>query len=222
MLQSESTFGWLYLPIHVFLLPQLLRWLLAALHLTVGGSGFNALYYALSLAIVLVAFSRYFTASGKAFSLHLGRGLGAIALGFALQYTLTALLLALLTRLFGNVPIPNNDQVAAYAAEDALPMLFCSLIAAPIVEETLLRGAVFSSLHRKYKFAAYLVSSVLFAAMHVWQYADLGIATQLVAGVCYLPAAVALAWTQQQSDSVFAPIFLHLLINLLAVLKLPL
>ena len=220
MRQNETTFGWLYLPIHIFLLPQLVRWLLPLLKVSVSGSGFNALYYALSLAIVLIAYSRYFAAQGKIFSQHLGRSLGAIVLGFALQYTLTKLLLALLTELFGNIPSPNNELIAEYAAQDLLPVLFCALVAAPIVEETLLRGAIFSSIYSKNKFLAYLVSTVLFAAMHVWQFADRGVTTLLVAGLCYVPSALALAWTQQQSDSVFAPIFLHFLINLLAVLHL--
>lgn len=222
MRQNEMTFGWLFLPIHVFLLPRFLEWLLPMLHLSVNGSGLNALYYALSLTIVLIVYSRYFAASGKIFSQHLGRGLGAVVLGFGLQYTLTTLLLLLLTHLFGNVPNPNNEIVAQYTAQDALPMYFCALVAAPIVEETLLRGAVFSSLYPKNKFLAYLVSSVLFAAMHVWQFSNLGVATLLIAGLCYLPSALALAWTQHYAESVFAPIFLHFLINLLAVLNLPL
>ena len=200
MRQNETTFGWLFLPIHIFLIPQLVRWLLPMLHLSVSGSGYNALCFALSLVVVLIAFSRYFSASGKTFAQHFGRSLGAIVLGFALQYTLTALLLAFLTKLFGNIPNPNNDIVVEYASQDALPVLFCALIAAPIVEETLLRGAIFSSLYPKNKFFAYFLSSALFAAMHVWQFSDLGVATLLVAGVCYLPSALALAWTQQQSD----------------------
>lgn len=222
MRQSETTFGWLYLPIHIFLLPPLLKLLLGTLNLTVSGSGFNALYYGLSLAIVLIAYSRYFAGEGKVFSQHLGRSLGAIVIGFALQYALTALIQLLLRKLFGEVSVPNNDVVAEYTAQDALPMYFCALVAAPIVEETLLRGAIFSSLYRKNKFTAYLVSSVLFAAMHIWQFADLGWTTVLLAGLCYLPSALALAWTKQQSDTIFAPIFLHTLINLLAVLNLPL
>ena len=220
MRQNEITFGWLFLPIHIFLIPQLVRWLLPILHLSVSGSGANALYFALSLTIVLIVYSRYFSASGKIFSQHLGRGLGAIILGFALQYTLTTLLLTLLTNLFGSIPNPNNDLIAEYAAQDKLPVLFCALVAAPIVEETLLRGAVFTSLYPKSKFFAYLVSAVLFAAMHVWQFTNLGVATLLVAGLCYVPSALAFAWAQHYSDSVFAPIILHFLINLMAVLSL--
>lgn len=53
---------------------------------------------------------------------------------------------------------------------DRRAMSFVTIILAPILEETLVRGLVFGSLHRTSRWLAYIVSCFLFVFMHNWQY----------------------------------------------------
>ena len=93
-----------------------------------------------------------------------------------------------------------------------------AIILAPIIEETLVRGLVFGSLHRTSRWLAYIVSCFLFVFMHNWQYFALYPAgSVLLSCVPYIPAAVALGWVYEKSSTIWAPITLHALINAMSV-----
>ena len=96
-------------------------------------------------------------------------------------------------------------------------MLLCTVIAAPIVEETLVRGVVFGSFHKINRYLAYAVSILLFSAMHIWQFAGtLTVPALLYNGLVYVPASVALGWTYEKSGTILCPIILHAMINAIA------
>ena len=93
-------------------------------------------------------------------------------------------------------------------------MMFVTIILAPIIEETLIRGLVFGSLHRTSRALAYVVSCFLFVFMHNWQYFALyPVGSVLLSCLPYIPAAIALGWVYEKSSTIWAPITLHALIN---------
>ena len=95
-----------------------------------------------------------------------------------------------------------------------LAMLFVTIILAPIIEECLIRGLVFGSLHRTSRWLAYFVSCFLFVFMHNWQYFALYPAgSVLLSCIPYIPAAAALGWVYEKAGTIWAPITLHALIN---------
>ena len=97
---------------------------------------------------------------------------------------------------------------------DRRAMSFVTIILAPIIEETLVRGLVFGSLHRTSRWLAYIVSCFLFVFMHNWQYFGLYPALSiLLSCLPYIPASVALAWVYEKGGTIWAPITLHALIN---------
>lgn len=101
---------------------------------------------------------------------------------------------------------------------DRRAMSFVTIILAPIIEETLVRGLVFGSLHRTSRWLAYIVSCFLFVFMHNWQYFALYPAgSVLLSCVPYIPAAIALGWVYEKSSTIWAPITLHALINAMSV-----
>ena len=93
-------------------------------------------------------------------------------------------------------------------------MLVCSVFLAPLVEETLVRGLLFGVIRRKSRVMAYVVTIVFFAVMHVWQYLlTENVWPVLLAAVQYIPAGIALGWTYEKSNNIWAPIFMHMIVN---------
>ena len=55
---------------------------------------------------------------------------------------------------------------------------------------------------------------LFFAAIHVWQYVLLyDWKSVLLAALQYVPAGIALGWTYEKSNTIWAPILLHMVIN---------
>ena len=123
-----------------------------------------------------------------------------------------------LDKLAPGYTIYNNETVGELVLADRRAMSFVTIILAPIIEETLVRGLVFGSLHRTSRWLAYIVSCFLFVFMHNWQYFALYPAgSVLLSCVPYIPAAVALGWVYEKSSTIWAPITLHALINAMSV-----
>ena len=92
------------------------------------------------------------------------------------------------------------------------------ILLAPFVEEVLFRGLVFGNLKGKSRAAGYLVSCLLFALLHVWQFAlvnqDI---TYFLLMVQYLVPGLVLAWTYEHSGTLWTAIALHAAANALSV-----
>ena len=97
-------------------------------------------------------------------------------------------------RFFGpGYTIYNNETVGDLVLANRYAMMFVTIILAPIIEETLIRGLVFGSLHRTSRALAYVVSCFLFVFMHNWQYFALyPVGSVLLSCLPYIPAAIAL------------------------------
>ncbi len=111
-------------------------------------------------------------------------------------------------------PNENNDLVLELLLHKPLPMAFTVVVLAPIIEECLFRGILFAPLCRKCPIAAYIVSSVVFAALHI--IAGIGVNTPLELFLCflqYLPHSLVLAWVYQRTRSIWGSIALHAMIN---------
>ena len=138
----------------------------------------------------------------------------ALILGFALYYAGTWAVQALEHLLAGQVTIYNNETVNDLIFENRYVMLAVSVIFAPVIEETLVRGVVFGTIRPASRVLAYIVSALLFTLMHNWQYFGLYPALSiLLSCLPYIPASVALAWVYEKGGTIWAPITLHALIN---------
>jgi membrane protease YdiL (CAAX protease family) len=109
-----------------------------------------------------------------------------------------------------------NLQMSLTTASPVL-MLFVAGILAPIVEETLFRGALFGRLHARSHSLAWVVSVVLFATLHVWQFA-LSDPAQWLYALTWLPMSIIFAFVYHRSGNIFTAITLHMLYNIIAVL----
>lgn len=112
----------------------------------------------------------------------------------------------------------NNDAVADMAMEGGLLMTASTVILVPVAEELLFRGLVFRGIYEKNKTWAWIISVFLFSAVHVVGYiGQYKPVMLLVALVQYLPAGICMNFAYQKSDTIIAPILMHIAINQLAV-----
>ncbi len=212
MSRMELIGGFLFFPVYLFLLPWLLR--LAADGLGLPEEIRSTVYFLLVFLSVIVIFRYWLAASLSTAGKYFWETLQAAVLGFAFYYVLHWLLSRVLGLFRLSAANPNDEEVAALAGINYILTVVSSVILAPPAEETLFRGLIFANLRERSRVLAYLVSTLCFAAAHVWQYAGTtGWSGALVAALQYLPAGVALGWTFEKSDTVWAPIAVHAFLN---------
>lgn len=212
MTNAETVFGWLYLPMYFAFLPTLVRLLFQVLHLEPTLFEINLVYYGINLAAVSIGFHRFL--SQRFFGGRFWNFVQAHILGAVMHYVGKWLVGYAVDFLGMYLPMYNNDTITSLVLSNPYVMLFVSIILAPIVEETLFRGVVFGSLRRTSRIAAYIVSVLLFALLHTWQFFSTQSPLAVVLSTLpYLPAGIALAWTYDRADTIWAPITLHALIN---------
>ena len=86
------------------------------------------------------------------------------------------------------------------------------------MEEVLFRGLVFGNLRHRSRLLAYAASCLLFALLHVWQFAvvrqDL---TYFLLMLQYLVPGLVLAWAFEHSGTLWTSVALHALANALSM-----
>lgn len=214
MSRGEVIGGFVYFPFYIFLLGWLLGLLLHALGDPLTASAANTVYFLINFLIVALIFRRWLIASLSAVTRQFWSFLQAAVLGFAFYYALLWVLTWALELLEWTVANPNDAYVSELAGGSVRWALVCTVLLAPLVEETLFRGLIFGNLRPLNRAAAYIVSALVFAAVHVWQYAgSLGWRGTLLCAVQYIPAGLALGWTYEKSAAIWAPILVHACIN---------
>ena len=82
------------------------------------------------------------------------------------------------------------------------------------VEECFYRGLIFRPLYGRSPWAAYLLSMAAFSLAHIVGYwGSYSLWEMVVCFLQYLPAGLCLAWSYTKSDTIFAPIVIHALVN---------
>ena len=209
---AETIAGWLWLPFYLVLLAPIIQYVLKLLTIDCTQITLNLIYFVVNLAVVLIIFRRFLRQ--RFFGSSFWNFVQAVILGFVLYYVCTRLIEFAVTKLAGDFTIYNNETVESLISENKYVMLAVSVILAPIIEETLIRGLVFGSLHHTSRVLAYLMSCFIFVLMHNWQYFGLYPAEKiLLSCLPYIPAAVALGWTYEKADTLWAAVTLHALIN---------
>ena len=210
--KAEQIAGFCYLPVYVALLGFALAWINEKFRLNLTDLQINIAYFVINCLVVWAIFHRFLLRSFR--NIRFWELIQALILGFVLYYAGNFLLSLIVGWLGIEIPQFNDEVVMGLAAQNEKIMIVCAVVLAPMVEETLMRGLVFGTIRRKSRILAYIVSMLLFAAIHVWQFAFFHDWQQiLLAAVAYLPAGIALGWTYEKANTIWAPILLHMTIN---------
>ena len=218
MLRRERILGFVWLPIHVIALPLLLG---VVLMLVTGKlpdeAQMNTIYYIISFAFIVLAVWSFLKLGYR----RLVERFRAVVLMMFLAYLLQvglSLLVNLGSGVFGELETPNNDAINDLTKTNLKQIIAIAVLMAPIVEEVLFRGVLFGTIAKKSRVAAYAASIILFSLYHVWQFAVVeGDWSVLVNAIAYVPLSAALTFCYDRTETIWAPIFFHILVNTLAL-----
>lgn len=217
MSRNEKILGCIWLIIQIFL--SYLMGLLNGLLSKPMGSGTLAFVtYAVNFVVIVCIFHSFLKNSLTAAWRDIWNFLQALVLGFVAHWACTKVLDWAISFLIPGYTPLTDASVSALAGSNIYLRIIGIVILAPVIQETLYRGLVFRNLWRKNKAAAYIISMIVFAAVHTLGYIGTEDITALVlCFIRYLPAGLCLAWTYSKADNVFAPIIVHAVINAISI-----
>lgn len=217
MSRLELLAGLCFLPLYLLFLSAILHVLL----LNILGRApemteLNALFYSICFAAVLLIFHGFLWKNRSGFLENPKKILCSLPLALLYYFGLTLLVGFFVTALQPDFVNQNNDAVFGMLEESPVFVFILSVILAPVIEETIFRGLVFSNLQRLNRPLAYVVTALFFAAIHVTGYTDILTPLETCLSILqYLPATLVLCAFYERSDTIYAPILLHAAINLI-------
>ena len=214
MTRTQSLLGWVYLLLHVAVLPWMLGLLGRYSPDPIPEPTLNLVYYAIGVAFCLTVTHGFLRRGFDRLVDNFRLCLLTIAVALMIDYALSGVAALLLLLVDGLVENPNNAAVMEMAGTDSGAVKAIAIFLAPIVEEVLFRGAVFGSIRTRSRRWAYVVSVLAFSLYHVWQYAAAsGDLRMLLYAVQYFPVSIVLAWAYERSGCIWTSVFFHMGFN---------
>ena len=211
---QETVGGFCYLAFQLLLLPELLKILNAQLSAPLGEAELNFVFYTINFVAVLLIYHQFLSSAAAQALRHPAILCQAIILGLAAYYACslaTNRVIGLLAPGFSNY---NDSAIGAMRQESRLLVFIGTVLLVPTVEECVFRGLVFRNLYGKSHWAAYIVSMLAFAFVHILGYVGQYTPLEILMSVLqYLPAGLCLAWSYTKADTIFVPIAIHAAVN---------
>ncbi len=204
-----------YLIVHVGILPWVINFITAkgGMSATEG----NFIYYAFGAAFMFAMCMKFMR---RDFDPICDRPLWCmleIITGYFTMVCLNFCVSFILLKLLPQGENPNNAAVSDLVFQDFGMMKASLMFFTPITEEMLFRAGMFGmireSLGRK---PAYIVSVGLFSLYHVWSYAIVD-PVYWIYLLQYIPVSFLLARCYERTNSIWCPIFFHMMVNGVAV-----
>lgn len=228
MTRKEQLLGWLYLIFEITLLPFLLSAALMILFPKSNATVLNLILFAVNFIVVAVIFRRYWLESFRDLSGRIWPILwkSTVALigcrvvltvmnDFIFFYCPQYFIYTDTGPVLQNI---NDATITQMAKEQYWLIAIGTVLLVPPVEEILHRGVVFGSIYPKSPTLACIISVLLFATVHMLSY--LGISDKVYLAICflqYIPPALTLCWLYTGTDSIFAPILMHMTFNAIGI-----
>lgn len=217
--RGETWLGWIYWAVQLLVLPTVIDAVLPLLGLDLSVIQFNFIFFALNFLFLTVIFHRFL---GEHTKLALKQPFRVLRYAFGgyvffwISTTVIGIVTAHFVPSFSNV---NDTAIMQMAASDYTLTAIGTVLLAPVAEELMYRGLLFGSLHHRSPAGAFILSTIVFAAIHVVGY--IGLYRPLILVLCflqYIPAGLCLGWAYTRSGNIWAPILAHIAINQTSIL----
>ena len=217
--RGEIWLGWIYWAVQLLVLPTVIDTVLPLLGLDLSVIQFNFIFFALNFLFLTVIFHRFL---GEHTKLALKQPFRVLRYAFGgyvffwISTTVIGIVTAHFVPSFSNV---NDAAIMQMAASDYTLTAIGTVLLAPVAEELMYRGLLFGSLHHRSPAGAFILSTIVFAAIHVVGY--IGLYRPLILVLCflqYIPAGLCLGWAYTRSGNIWAPILAHIAINQTSIL----
>ena len=218
MTRQETLAGFVYMAFQFVFLPSILYAVNGMLVRPLQEPELNFTYYFINFIAMLVIFHDFLGRSAGQMRQHPLLMLEAVILGLVGYYALSWVVDHLICWLMPSFANRNNASILGMYSRNPYLMLLGTVVLVPPFEECLFRGLIFRSLHGKYPAAAYLISILAFALVHITGFLGVYSPLELVMAVLqYLPAGLCLAWSYVRGQTIFAPIFIHAAVNYITI-----
>lgn len=215
---QETVSGFVYLAFQLLCLSGLLSWINAQLSHPLNTAELNFVYYLINFMAMLLIFHDFLGRSAHQVGQHPAYFCQAVILGFVAYYACNWFTTWVVRQLVPGFSNYNDAAIAAMSQSNYFLMVVGTVILVPPAEECFYRGLVFRNLYGKSRWAAYVVSILVFALIHIVGYIGKYTALELLmAFLQYLPAGLCLAWAYAKADTIFAPMLIHALINAVSI-----
>ncbi len=179
----------------------------------------NIVYYWVLFVLALLIFWIFIGRTTSRFLSDTAQALETVGLGLISFYGINELLYRVFRLLVSSQTNLNDVPISAQVADAPQSTLLIIIFLAPFVEEALFRGYVFGNLRDHSRAAAYIVSCLLYAFLHVWQFAmvDRSLSCFLLM-IQYLAPGAVLAWCYERSGTLWGSVLVHCFASALTVL----
>lgn len=182
---------------------------------------FNLLIGLSTVILLMAVFKNFIIENWKIFKQDLLENIIwilTIGIGVAYLFSYLGELVVNLLLPFDAQEATNQALVTSLISSNVLIMSFQAVIVAPVVEELLFRGLVFNSIRQKSIVWAHVISAFLFGLLHVYSYILAGDMTEWIKLIPYMAVGLALSFAYEKRQNIIAPIILHGVKNLIAVI----
>ena len=213
--KKELTLGSLYLAFQWLFLPILVVLVFGE---TLSVTRLNCMVFAVNFAVTVPIFRRFLRESMEQFRSRPLYCLFYVLKGFGMYWLGSYVLSYLVVGIDPNFANINDASIDLMVSEDFGLMFLCTVVLVPITEELLYRGIFFGGLCNRNRTVAFVLSTIVFALIHVTAYVGYYPPTTLL--LCflqYIPAGVALAWAWTKTGTILTPIVMHMVINAIGV-----
>ena len=215
---QETLTGFLYMAFQLVFLPSILYAVNGMLKKPLSEGELNFLFYFINFIAMLVLFHGFLGKSAAQLRHHPVQVLEAIILGLVAYYVCFWAVEKLITLLLPGFSNRNNAAISGMFFGNRFLMLLGTVVLVPPFEECIFRGLIFRNLYKKSHFAAYAVSILAFAFVHIMGFLDVYSPLEICMAVLqYLPAGLCLAWSYAKADTIFAPILIHAAVNYITI-----
>ena len=214
----ETLWGFVYMAFQLLALSPLLVWANAQLDAPLTKAELNFTFYIINFIAILLIFQNFLGNSLGYATSHLVQLLEAVILGYVFYQICFRLLDFLVKLVYPAFTNYNDEAILAMKQGNFFLMALGTVVLVPPVEECFFRGLIFRNLYPSSKWAAYAVSILAFAVIHILGYIGIYSPVELLLAVLqYLPAGLCLAWSYTRADTIFAPILIHAAVNATAI-----
>lgn len=214
MNKTERVLSGIYLVIQLIILPLLLPVVLSLLPLSLNTAQLNFVFFCINFVCCVLICRKYLLCSLKAVKNTPDRFVVTVILGLPLYHVASVAVSLVVYWLMPDFFNVNDSFIDTLAASDFWTIAIGTVLLAPVTEEILYRGLLFGSLYRRSKVLAYLVSTLIFSAIHVIGYIGMYSYDQLLLCLLqYLPAGLCLGWAYARTGTILTPMVIHAIIN---------
>lgn len=165
---QESVAGGVYFIFQWLLLSLILQMVNDQLSQPLTDAELNFTYYLINFLATILIYHEFLGRSARQATQHLAYFCQAVILGLAAYYACNFLTLRLIRLLVPGFTNYNDAVISAMSRSGRYLMVVSTVILVPPAEECVFRGLIFRNLYGKSRWAAYAVSILAFAAIHVW------------------------------------------------------